>query len=119
MNRLTTTEMQNLSHEFRNGLRNNLYLFGKHAFRKHTPRQKDRGVVNASLWDVMSTGLSRIPESIVKERAKELCAAFYSRLKDEDFLKSITYGPNHTNMVFHRFEVAEAMFREVFDADTT
>ena len=90
MNRLTTAQIQELSQELRNALRNNFRVFGKHAFRKHTARQKDRSVVNASLWDVMSTGLSRIPESVVKQRAKDLRAAFYAR-HDGRSLREIHY----------------------------
>ena len=116
MNRSTPTEMQSLSQEFRNALCNNFRAFGKHAFRKHTPDKKDRSVVNASLWDVMSTGLSRIPESMVDDRAEDLRKAFYARLEDESFVKSITYSPNSTNMVTHRFQVAKGMFEEVFGA---
>ena len=41
MNRSTLTEMQDLSQELRNALYNNFRVFGKHAFRKHTPDQKD------------------------------------------------------------------------------
>jgi hypothetical protein len=119
MNRLTTAQIQELSQELRSALRNNFRVFGKHAFRKHTARQKDRSVVNASLWDVMSTGLSRIPESVVKQRAKDLRAAFYARMMDEAFVKSITYSPNSTNMVQYRFQAAKAMFREVFGADAS
>ena len=75
--------------------------------------------MNASLWDVMSTGLSRIPESVVDNRAEDLRKAFYARLQDESFVKSITYSPNSTNMVVHRFQVAKGMFQEVFGADAT
>ena len=34
-------------------------LFGRHAFRKHTPVRTHRSIVNASLWDVCRPDLSR------------------------------------------------------------
>ena len=64
--------LRQLSLDFRNSLSNNLHLFGKHAFRKHGRDQESRSVLNASLWDVMSTELSRYNEPIVKCYADSL-----------------------------------------------
>lgn len=114
MNKLPDEELQKLSGEFRTSLRNNFAVFGKHSFRKHTDPSKDRSVLNASLWDVMSTMLSRYPEDKVLERADELRAAFYRLMNDELFIESITYSPNSTNKVRRRFEVASRMAVEVF-----
>jgi len=71
---------------------------------------------NASLWDVMTTGLSRYRKQLVEARADVLRAEFYSLMADEEFIRSITYGPNDMKKVRHRFEAAKAMFEEVFDA---
>ena len=119
MNKMTEAELDRLSADFRTGLANNVEVFGKHAFRKHTDPQANRSVLNASLWDVMSTGLARYPEHIVEARADALCAAFYPLMGDEEFIKSITYGPNDSRKVRHRFEVANAMFEEVLSADAS
>ena len=51
--------LPSLSQELKTTLGNNLHLFGKHAFRKHDQGQDNRNIINASLWDVMSTGLSQ------------------------------------------------------------
>jgi hypothetical protein len=74
-------------------------------------------VLNASLWDVMSTGLSRQPGHVVDQHADELRAAFYALMRDTKFIESITYSPNDTIRVKHRFEVATARFKEVWSAD--
>ncbi len=66
MNKLTSDELAALSGEFRVGLNNNCNVFGKHAFRKHSQGQDERSVLNASLWDVMTTGLSRHNERAVR-----------------------------------------------------
>ena len=119
MNRLGEKDLLRLSMEFRRGLANNHKIFGIHAFRKHSWGQEKRGVLNASLWDVMSTGLSRYPEKVVESRVEALKNKFYPLMDDEEFVASITYGPNNTLKVRHRFRVANAMFEEVFGAHST
>ena len=73
-------------------------------------------MVNAALWDVMSTGLSRSEEEVPMECAADLKQAFYALLSDPDFNRSITYSPNSTAQVRHRFQAARKMFSEVFHA---
>jgi hypothetical protein len=116
MNKLPASDLETLSAEFRTTLRNNYAVFGDHAFRKHRPDQDRRSILNASLWDVMSTGLSRLPEHLVQERAEVLRECFFGLIDDEAFNRSITYGPNSANMVRHRFEVMGRTLAEVFDA---
>lgn len=117
MNKMALSELDQLSNEFRTCLSNNYSVFDKHAFRKHSEGQIGRSVLNASLWDVMSTGLSRKSEQSVQERAHSLREAFYTRMKDPDFIDAITYSPNSTKNVKLRFDVAETMFQEVFGAN--
>ncbi len=116
MNELDSSSLETLATEFRTSLNNNFTLFGKHAFRKHTAGDSDRKVLNASLWDVMTTGLSRYPEHLVEARADDLRNAFYSLMEDETFVKSITYGTNDTSRVLDRFAASRAMFEEVLNA---
>lgn len=117
MNKMDATALGVVSVEFRNALRNNLSLFGDHAFRKHHPGQPRRGILNASLWDVMSTGLARIHESAINAHGEKLKERFYKLMDDEEFIHSITYGTNASKEVRHRFEVMTKTLREVFDAD--
>ena len=94
MNRQSGEELSELSKAFRRGLENNYVLFERHAFRKHHPREQERrGVLNASLWDVMSTGLSRYTKKQVKAQAGSLRDAFYALLDNDSFNTAITYGP--------------------------
>ena len=116
MNQLGSIELSKLSAELQTGLENNLTVFGEHAFRKHTESQTRRSVINASLWDVMSTGLSRFPRELVQSQAGHLGAAFYGLMKDDEFIASITYGTNDTRRVNRRFKAADAMFQEVLGA---
>lgn len=117
MNKLKSSEVSNLSSLFRQSLMNNYRVFGKHAFRKFTKGQKDRSILNASLWDVMTTGLAKYDEEFVTAKAGELQDAFLRLLKDGRFVDSVTYSPNSTKNVKHRFETFRAMLKEVFGAD--
>ena len=119
MNAIGSEALEKLSAQFRVSLANNFKVFGKHAFRKHFEGQESRSVLNASLWDVMSTGLAGRPEHVVEARAEALRSAFYPLMEDDEFIKAITYGPNDTRKVKYRFRVADKMFREVFDAHST
>ncbi len=105
-----------LSDQFRTALANNFHFFGKHAFRKHAREDEYRSVLNASLWDVMSTGLSRYSLQRVKERADALRDGFYRLLEDDDFQYSITYATNSVKQVRYRFSKAKAMFEDVLGA---
>ena len=105
-----------IAEQFKTTLGNNFHLFGKHAFRKHQPEQETRSVLNASLWDVMSTGLSRHSWQVVEERSDLLKDRFYQLLADEEFVYSITYSPNSVKQVRYRFHRAQTMLEEVFGA---
>ncbi|MXY08446.1 MAG: DUF262 domain-containing protein [Rhodothermaceae bacterium] len=119
MNRMQEVELSRLSAEFRTGLNNNVIVFGEHAFRKHFEGQTRRSVINASLWDIMSTGLSRFPTDLVESQVKHLRDALHGLMNDESFIASITYGTNDTRRVKHRFDAASKMFQEVFGAHPT
>ena len=119
MNQMEEAELLKLSTEFRNGLNNNLIAFGEHAFRKHFAGQARRSVINASLWDIMSTGLSPFPTSLVESRADDLRDAVHVLMGDGDFMAAITYGTNDTRRVNHRFDASRVMFREVFGDQST
>jgi hypothetical protein len=116
MNNLGQEALEKLSAEFRTSLASNFNVFGKHAFRKHVEGQDSRSVLNASLWDVMSTGLSHYPEHFVEARADALRTAFYSLMANDKFISAITYGTNDVKRVRDRFALAQAMFKEVFGA---
>ena len=118
LNKQSDDELSRLSNAFRRGLENNYLLFERNAFRKHIREQERRGVLNASLWDVMSTGLSRYSKEQVEAHADPLREAFYALLEDEAFNTAITYGPNDPRKVHHRFEAAGNMMEEILGAPT-
>lgn len=114
MNKIEPEDLENLSARLRTGLTNNVNLFGQYAFRKHTEeREGRRAPINASLWDVMCTGLARYEVNTVKAKEVAFLPAFYRLLQDEEFDDAISLGTNQTNRVKRRFEMANGMFREV------
>ncbi|MDP3280100.1 MAG: DUF262 domain-containing protein [Nitrosomonas sp.] len=119
MNKFDEASLLKLSSEFRNSLQNNFMLFNEHAFRKHIPGQAKRGILNASLWDVMITGLAQYSNDQVKRHAHDLKSYFYILLEDDAFVSSITYGPNSTSNVKIRFEATQVMFKEVLGANAS
>ncbi len=118
MNTLEEAELSQLSAEFRRGLANNFTLFKQHAFRKYAPEQEWRSVLNASFWDVMSTGLSHYPQDHVEACAEPLRQAVHRLLADEEFDTAITYGPNDVRKVKKRFLMTRRSFKEILDAHT-
>ena len=113
MNDMGSNSLSELSTELRRGLTNNFILFGRHAFRKHEPGQEARSVLNASLWDVMSTGLSPYEGRRVQAQAEPLRQSIYHLLKDPEFNTAITYGTNDIRKVKKRCKMAGGIFREV------
>ena len=119
MNQLDGFTLQMLSEQLRVGLANNYNVFGRYAFRKHVEGQGYRSTINASIWDVMVTGLARYDESEVESRATDLREAFQKLLQDYAFNDAITYGTNQRRKVRQRFLSADIMLQEVFGADST
>lgn len=113
MNSMDTGELSSLSTRFRRGLQHNFTLFDRHAFRKHLPGQEKRRPLNASLWDVLSTGMSKYEELHVEARTEEIRSALYDLLDNEDFNTAITYGPNDARKVRMRFEMLRNSLREM------
>ncbi len=116
MNTMEQPELSLLAEQFRNALENNFILFERQAFRKHEPEQLRRGIINASFWDVMSTGLSRYTQDHVRAHAEHLRGTVYELLRDNDFNTAITYGPNDARKVKMRFRMTRDAFQEVLGA---
>jgi len=116
MNKANDEELKKLRRRFRRSMENNLTVFGRQAFRKHSSQNQKRSILNASLFDVMSTGLARYTESRVQEKADQLRQNFYCLMDNDDFIRAITYGPNSPKEVRTRYRIVNAMLNEVFDA---
>ena len=116
MNRMSESELSCLSVEFRRGLANNFKLFGPNAFRKLPKSNGRRSVLNASLWDVMSTGLSRYSPNQIEDFRESLYESVCELLSDEEFQRAITYATNDTRRVRKRFSEVHRVFEEILGA---
>ena len=106
MKKMEAAELSRLSTEFRNGLSNNLMVFGEHAFRKHFEGQTRRSVIMLPCGISCPLASSRFPPSVVKPRADDLRDELHALMEDDGFVASITYGTNDTRRVNHRFDAA-------------
>lgn len=113
MNSMSDEEILNLENMFYSSMKNNINLFQKHSFRKSAFSGPERSVINASIWDVMSIGLSKYSTDEIKNRKSELLLRFKKLFSDQDFLTSITLGTNQENRVKMRFELTNIILREV------
>jgi len=107
MNEMELNELEELTNQFHTGLNNNFFLFKQNAFRKHENGQTRRGVLNASLWDVMCTGLSHFDTSTIRSHSEDLRKKFYALLEDEIFDNSISISTNSTKQVTTRFNMVK------------
>jgi hypothetical protein len=113
MNQMSDSELNNLSQQFRKSLQSSYKVFTKHAFRKHSHPGDKRSVINASLWDVISTGLSRYPENLVESKAGQIHKAFFELMNDNFFNDSISLGTSQVNRVHTRFKIFNQMLKDV------
>lgn len=93
---------------FIESMRLNHRLFGVHAFRKslgYAAAGASRSVINISLFEVCSVLLSKKDVLHASERVHEtIKRSIANLLKDEYFIRSVTYSTNSTSAVRFRFE---------------
>jgi hypothetical protein len=117
MNSLSHEDLDKLSDQLKLSLQNNKKVFGIHSFRKsaNSGRFASRTIINASLWDVFSTGFSRYSRKLIESKIKEVKNGFSDLMEDDRFIQSITIGTNDKRRVKFRFESVKNMLEEVFD----
>ena len=113
MNSMSVDEIQDLERSFQLAVSNNYRVFEQHAFRKHSAGNTNRSVLNASLWDVFSTGLDSYDTRTIEANKDKILRGFYSLMRDDKFIKAVTYGTNDTQRVKERFQIAYDMLSEV------
>ena len=119
MNKMDQVQLDELSRLLRHGLANNFELFGRYSFRKHTMLDRMSGYarnpINASMWDVMCTGLSLYKLDEVKLNKPFLLSEVYQLLENEEFQNTITLSTNQTSKVTRRFEIFNNMVEGVLN----
>jgi hypothetical protein len=116
INQMTNAEVEEINASFLRSMRNNLAVFGKHAFRKHARDQEARSILNMSLFDVFSTGLAPYDETRVDSHKEQLREHFFLLMTQGEFIKDITYGTNGRARVVGRFQATKKLLEEVLGA---
>jgi len=114
MNGMDETELGRLQEQFCTSMVNNKAVFGINAFRKPPTSGQQRKPINAALWDILSTGLSRYDTPVVESHADALRDGLYQLLKNPTFEDSVTYATNNIKQVKHRFDCMQNLLDEIF-----
>lgn len=113
MNGFDDARFARLSSLLRTTLSNNQLIFGRHAFRKYVPGQTGRAVFNASLWDVMSTVLAKVPAEVARSNADRIRDTVIDLMNSNGvFRDAITLGTNQENRVNDRFRILTDALKE-------
>ena len=94
----------------------NYQMFQHHAFRKSLTTANflsARSVINISLFEVIAVVLARFAETFDASGAGALHKIIVDLVRDDAFVKSITYSTNSTQAVRHRFSTLEAALEEL------
>ena len=104
---LRPEDYNELSGVFGRSMRNNLALFGAHAFRKSIagPEQA-RSVINVALFDVFSVIFAGTDEAIVKQRKDDIEKASRTLLTNPEFVDAISRSTNSSRNVLLRFSLS-------------
>jgi uncharacterized protein with ParB-like and HNH nuclease domain len=115
MNKLSDSELDNLTQAFKRSLEYNKELFGRHAFRKSIINDDEqtsgRSILNIALFDVCSVLFSQL--EVVSSQKESLRQTMINLLNDEDFIGAISASTNSTKQVLTRFRLARAAFQEM------
>lgn len=107
----TEEERLDLRHRFDAAMTINHRLFKQHAFRKSLAfgsAAVGRSVINISLFEVSAVIFSRLAATFDLEHDAALHDSFVELMRDDVFVRSITYSTNSTQAVHQRFGCLEA-----------
>jgi len=113
MNKMPQQEMQMLEAAFVKSMNANDEMFQRHAFRRFSTFEQHRSVLNASLWDVMSTVFVPYDTELILSKKDEIVSAMWILFEDNDFIEAITISTNDTRKVAYRFERVMKAMQEI------
>lgn len=90
-------------------------VWGRQCFRKHGPGQEHRNVINAALFDVISTKMISFPKNTSESIFDRLRQKLFDLLGNDKFNNSITSSTNSLKQVNRRFRMVDEAFQEVFE----
>jgi hypothetical protein len=117
MNKPSQTEqLEALRLRFDRAMANNVFLFGKHAFRKSLRgADNSRSILNIALFEVFTVALGRVDEQLLRLKATHVRKEIADLLSDDDFVLAVTYGTNAAKRVKTRFGMMDQAMRKVLD----
>jgi hypothetical protein len=115
MNTMAPEELQTMRAKFDTSMRKNFEVFGRHAFRKHSPTEAGRKPLNVALFDVYSVLLANVSEEAAASRKDAIQESFYSLMGNEVFRDAISLSTNSTRQVQTRFELASNALNQVMN----
>jgi hypothetical protein len=115
MNQMSPAELERLGEVFTQSLKVNYKLFERHAFRKFTDMNHNRSVINASLWDVLSTVFIPYLDRDFDAKHTQILDGMRTLFSESEFNSAITISTNDTKKVVYRFERVNTLMQEIFD----
>ena len=113
INNFSVDAIANLKKKFRLSMDRCFSIWGDHCFRKHVPNQDRRNVINAALFDVLSTKMTSLSTDLSESKKEEFRQALFTLLDDPEFSHAITYSTNSLRQVANRFALIDKAFQEV------
>lgn len=103
-----------LTAAFLASMKNNLQVFGEHAFRKSMINtSNDRSVINIALFDVFSVLLADVDPTKVTQNTDAIEMAAARLLISNDFVEAISRSTNSSRNVSLRFQMAREALQTV------
>ena len=123
MNDWNDQELAILFDKFRRSLKNNYQLFGAHAFRKSflkheavTRSLRERTPLVMSIWDVMTTVLSRYSVDDIRTKSESLRREYRKLLGNPEFLDSIDNYSHTPKKIKVRFQMVSSVFSGILES---
>ena len=122
MNQIGPESLNGLREKFENSMANTYEVFGRHAFRKHRSSDDGRSVINVALFDVFSVFFAEANRDLVVANSAALREQFYTLMKTQEFIDSISLSTNSTKHVNIRFQMVNQLMKPLIthaDAPTS
>jgi hypothetical protein len=112
MNTMNEDKLTELANRFQSSMKNNLFVFKKHAFRKHKSEGDRLNPFNVAIFEVFSVYLARYPEQQILDKAEKIRQAFYGLMANDKFFKAISGATNTKRNMLNKFQEAKKAITE-------
>lgn len=113
INTFSPTQIENLKKIFMSSMDRCFVIWGEHCFRKQFRGQERRNVINAALFDVLSTKMAVYQKSLKKLNIEQMREALLTLFENQQFNQSISYSTNSLRQVAMRFKMLDDAFEGI------